>query len=143
MSKRITLKRGESFKKIHAFVKKQRNKSFEKLAKEREQRSSEHEGELERLKVAQDVVPQVNSFSFGYHDDHDMGDTPVYQGTSTRETWERYTIEELVTLYVSSLAEGKPNLALTDPQQGQYTCQCTDKRTKSVTLYMMCGKLLA
>ncbi|KAI9257867.1 hypothetical protein EDC94DRAFT_661168 [Helicostylum pulchrum] len=37
--------------------------------------------------------------------------------TTGREIWESYTIEELVDLYVASLAKGKPHLALIQPQQ--------------------------
>jgi hypothetical protein len=76
MSKRITLKRGEPFKKLHAFMKKQRNRDPKKSAKERQQRSGVRDAKLERLKVAQDVGPEVNSSPFGDYDDYAMEDTP-------------------------------------------------------------------
>jgi hypothetical protein len=142
MFKRNTVKPNADFKKHLAAMKRQMNRCPKKVAKERLRIGREREFEKSMLAKNEEVTPPVSS-PFSDDNDYGMEDAPVYQHTTTRETWERYTIEELVTLYVSSLAEGKPSLALTNPQQGQYTCQCTDKRTKSVTLYMMCGKILA
>ena len=90
-------------------------------------------------RAVRELAPAFNNTQF----ENDTGiddDTPIVQLTTTRQTWDRYKIEQLVNMYVASLAIGKPHLSLTNPQQPHYNCICQNKRTKTVTLYMMCGK---
>lgn len=150
MNRIIYKKKGERSKKIQAAMKKDRSKTPQQLNQERIQRSVMFEREMSETTQApaqqsaqqsfyETVAAAINS----QPDDDDnnyMDDTPIYQRTTTRKTWERYTIQKLVTMYLSSLASGKPSLALTNPQQQINGCGCKDKRTKIVTLYMMCGK---
>ncbi|GAA5796347.1 hypothetical protein HPULCUR_001717 [Helicostylum pulchrum] len=136
MSKKSSKKLTPEEKKMIAFITKQIYKSPKKLDKRAVKRQYEEEKKQERRELVQKATPVNASFHL---DDYDIGmeDNP-YQCTPSREIWERYTIEELVDLYVASLDKGKPDLALKNPQQERHICQCTDKRTKSITLYMMC-----
>lgn len=147
MTKRICKKPTLAMKKNAARMMKQISKTPKQLVKDaaealRRRIKHLHEKEKEeRLNMVQNITPSDRRAFIFEDKDTSMGNDTPYQ-RSLRKTWERYTIEQLVDSYVASLAKGKPSLALTDPQQEQHVCQCIDKRTKPVTLYMMCGKIL-
>lgn len=141
--KRIILSARASMAKLRAEAR-LRAKNSKKEDKQRYIRALEIMGEEEKAMDRGEISAQVPVLenSFCIEDDGIDYDSPIYTYTTTRGTWERYTTEELVNMYVESLARGKPSLALTNPQQECHDCKCTDKRTKSFTLYMMCGKQL-
>lgn len=80
-------------------------------------------------------------------DDADYGggsnqSTPTQRRRTIRTTWSKYSINTLVRWYVSALGMGEPKLHLMDPKPLDTSCQCP-KRKKTVTLYMLCGKIAA
>ena len=142
MSGRITKKRGATSKYIRKLQNKIRNKNPKKVAKEDRERRKRYLANLEENGSKITPTPAAFSstpFHFEGNNDSGMDDEPMSKRTTTRETWDRYSIKELVEMYVGSLGLGKPSLTLTDPKQQPTLCQCKDKRTKSVTLYMMGG----
>lgn len=142
MSYRINKKRGAASKQIRRLQNRIDNKSPEKAAKEDKEGRKRYLAGLEekRRRITPTAAASQPSI-FYFDDDNDTGmdDVPMSRRTTTRETWDRYTIRELVDMYVGSLALGKPSLTLTDPEQQPILCNCKDKRTKAVTLYMMGG----
>lgn len=107
-----------------------------KLSQERSLQREQAQREAQDLEAIRANVGNTDSVvSDADHDAH----TTNSECISTHHAWGKYSIESLVRLYVSAMALGKPNMALTDPRQPQSTCSCHHKRTKTVTLYMLCG----
>ena len=154
IKKRIVKRGGPSSRAIAALIDKQIYANPEKVAKDAEKRRIKYELKCERQGIDVTQGPSVtqgtnatqgaairNAFQIDVEYDQDMSEAPVVRKhTTTRETWNRYSIEKLINMYVASVAIGKPSLSLTNPEQQLHDCPCKTKRTKLVTLYMMCGK---